>query len=506
MIELRGKDGGLYKRASRDTAVGTRREGVSVESQDEEGHERADELGVRIVDVYNDNNLSGSEFRQKERVDWPRMLDDIETGRLQVIIMWDTSRGSRDLEDWIKFLKLIARKNVPIHAVSHDRTYDPTNHRDWQILAEDGVKNDAYSKQLSANLKRGFKYAARKGRPRGKAAFGWRRVYDPDSGDMLTQEPIPEYRKYVEEMFTRYVSGMGRKKLAIEWNERNALPETHPDWVPKSRDGKPWKHSTITKLLRNPVYIGKFRNNVTGELQDGNWDGFIDEDVWWAAQRLMDSALTSTVDPHTKYFLTQIARCGVCGSRVRPLRLAYGCSGKEDDGTPKPTGAGCVAMKREWLDDIVFDKLADLLCDPLLVAKFTESDTAGQAEARARAKELRAQLDAAWEKVYACEPGYSHDRVAQMDAKWTPEIERLEEKAAAGLEPGKALALDIHQAAANLGLELAELKEFILDVLRNETPLGGQRSLARIFFQSIRIMPCDRPGSRVVDPSRVIIE
>jgi len=503
MMELRGKDAGIYKRASRDTAVGTRMEGVSVEGQEEEGRERADELGLNVVDVYNDNNASGSEYRQKERKHWPRMLADIEAGRLQVIIMWDTSRGSRDLEDWIKFLKLIAHKGVLVHAVSHDRTYDPTNHRDWQVLAEDGVKNAAFSKQLSANLKRGFKAAARKGRPRGKAVFGWRRVYDPDSGKMLTQEPIPEYRKYAEELFARFVTGMGRKKLAIEWNERNLLPEDHPDWVPKSRDGKPWKHDSLTNLLRNPVYVGKFRNNITGELQEGNWDGFIDEDVWWTAQRLMDSVTTSVQDPHTKYLLTLIARCGVCGSRVRPLRLAYGCSGKEDDQTPKQTGAGCVAMKREWLDEMVFDELAERLCDPLLVEKLTATDTAAHKEARRRAKELQAELDAAWEKVYARAPGYSHDRVAQMEATWKPEIESLEEKAATGMEPGKALALEIHQSAFDSGLGRDELKAVILEAVREHTPLTGQRSLVRIFFESIRIMPSPKPGSRTPDPSRV---
>lgn len=505
-MELRGLNAGIYKRASRDTAAGTRMEGMSVEGQEDEGRERGGELGVQIVDVYNDNNLSGSEFRQKERKDWPRMLTDIEAGRLKVIIMWDTSRGSRDLEDWVYFLKLIAREGVYVHAVSHDRTYDPTNHRDWQTLAEDGVKNAAFSKQLSANLKRGFRAAARKGRPRGKAVFGWRRVYDPDSGKMLTQEPIPEYRKYAEELFTRFVAGMSRKKLAIEWNERNKLPEDHPDWVPKSRDGYPWKHDTIKNLLRNPVYIGKFRNNITGELQDGNWDGFIDEDLWWSAQRIMDSAVSGVQDPHVKYLLTLIARCDVCGSRVRPLRRAYGCSGKDDDHTPKSTGAGCVAMKREWLDDMVFDELAERMCDPLLIEKLTADDTAEHAEARRRAKELRSELDSAWEKVYAREPGYNHDRVAQMEAKWAPEIERLEEMAAAGLEPGKALAVELYEAAAGLGLEREELKAVLLDALKNETPLGGQRSLVRIFIKSIRIKPCTKPGSKVVDPSRVVIE
>src|ERR671912_403824 len=114
MMELRGAPAGIYKRASRDTAVGTAMEGMSVQSQEDDGRERGD---------------------------WLRLLGDIASGRLRVIIMWDTSRGSRELEDWIKFLKLAAKHAVLIHAVSHERTYNPQNHRDWEVLAMDGVKN-----------------------------------------------------------------------------------------------------------------------------------------------------------------------------------------------------------------------------------------------------------------------------------------------------------------------------------------------------------------------------
>jgi site-specific DNA recombinase len=506
MFELRGANGGVYKRASYDTAAGTAMEGMSVESQGEEANERADELGINIVDVYNDNNLSSSEYRQKERKDWPRMLSDIAAGKLQVIIMWDTSRGSRDLEDWVKFLKLIAKHEVLIHAVSHDRTYNPNNHRDWETLASDGVKNAAFSKQLSANVKRGFKKSARLGRPRGTAAFGWKRVYDPDSGKMMTQEPVEELRKYVVEVFDRFVTGTPCKALAIEWNWRNRAPKDHPNWVPLSRDGKPWRHDSIRNLLRNPVYIGKLRDRTTGELLEGNWEGFIDEGTWWTAQRLMEPH-KGNKDPRAKYLLTMIARCGYCGSRVGPQRQTYySCVGKEDDGAPKATGAGCTGMKIDWVDEIVVEAMADKLMDAKFIAKLSETDTAQQAEARARARELAAELDAAWAKVYAHAPGYSHDRVAQMAASWEPEIQRLEEVAAAGLDTGKALALAIHRDAQASGVQGNELKKIIVEAIRVHTPLPGQRNLVRMLCPSIRILKADNPGGKKLDRTRVEID
>lgn len=511
MIEIRGADGGIYKRASLDKAAGTQMEGMSVEGQEEEARERADELGVNIVAVYNDNNLSSSEFRQKERKDWPRMLADIEAGRLKVIIMWDTSRGSRDLEDWVKFLKLIAKHGVLVHAVSHERTYNPQNHRDWEVLAQDGVKNAAFSKQLSANVKRGYRRSARAGRPRGVPAFAWKRVYDPDSGKMTTQESVKEMEKYVVEIFDRFVSGTARNALAVELNWRNRAPEDHPNWFPLSRDGKPWRHNSLTKILRNPVYIGKLRDRATGELLEGNWDGFIDETTWWSAQRLMDATTTSR-DPRARYLLTRIARCGRCGSRMSvAAQTYYICSGKGEDDEPLPTGAGCTSMKVAWLDEVVFDLLADRLCKRRLIEKLTEADSEHQKEAWRRAKELKSQLDDAWSKVYEHVPGYSHDRVAQMEAVWGPEIQRLEEEAAAGLDSGRAIALSLYHMAKAAGVEGEELKELLLVAVRDETPLPGQRALVRTLFDSIRILPAARPngrraGGKKFDPTRIEID
>lgn len=504
MFDLHGASAGLYKRASRDTATGTTAEGMSVQGQEDEGRERAAELGAVVVDVYNDNNLPGSEFATRERGDWLRLLADIEAGKLRVIIMWDTSRGSRDLEDWVRFLKLIAKHKVLVHAVSHERTYNPNNHRDWQILAEDGVKNAAFSKQLSANVKRGFRRSARAGRPRGHAPFGLRRVYDPGSGKMLTQEPIEELRPYVVEAFERFVGGKSRQDLALEWNWRNRAPRDHPNWAPLSRDGNRWRHSSITKLLRQPAYIGRLRDPQTGDLVDGNWEGIVDEALWWSAQRLMDAAATRK-DPRAKYLLTMIARCGRCGCRMSVSRARYYvCSGQADDGSPTPSGSGCTAIRMDWLDAAVVDALVPRLRDRELIARLTESDSAAAAEARRQALELRSELEVAWAKAVAREPGYAHDRVAQLEAAWVPEIERLEEEAMAGLGTGEMMVVRMHREAEGEGLTDAELDEAIRRAF-DRAPLPGRRELVRAFIQLIRVLPSRRPGSKRFDPSRIEI-
>jgi hypothetical protein len=98
-----------------------------------------------------------------------------------------------------------------------------------------------------------------------------------------------------------------------------------------------------------------------------------------------------------------------------------------------------------------------------------------------------------------------------MEAAWAPEIERLNEQAAAGLDVGRALALSLHQAAEAAGVEGNELKALFLEAVRDGTELPGQRSLVRTFFKSIRILPADRPdgrrpGGKKFDPTRIEID
>lgn len=52
--------------------------------------------GIRLVDIYTDNKISGTGF---ERPEFQRMLDDIESGKINCIIVKDVSRFGRNAID-----------------------------------------------------------------------------------------------------------------------------------------------------------------------------------------------------------------------------------------------------------------------------------------------------------------------------------------------------------------------------------------------------------------------
>src|SRR4029077_3581755 len=62
------------------------------------------------------------------RVDFPQLLADIATGAFgaDVLLMWEASRGSRQVGEWLALIELCASRGVLIAAYSKGmRFYDP---------------------------------------------------------------------------------------------------------------------------------------------------------------------------------------------------------------------------------------------------------------------------------------------------------------------------------------------------------------------------------------------
>lgn len=509
MIELLGLDAGGYVRASKDTAVGTELEGMSVEGQEDDIHDAAKDLGVNLLEIYNDNNLSGSKFATKKRKDWPRLLEDIRSERIKVLIVWELSRGSRKYSEWGTFLDLIEEKNVPVHCITHERTYNPRNHKDMEILQLEGVKSHSESNIISVRTRRGHAKARRKGRPHGTPPFGWERTYN-EKGKMTGQIPRESERPFVEEAFAYILGGGSMVAGARDWAERNDLPEDDPRHVPLTRGGKRWSYMVYRSMLLSPVHMGKFVDPHTREMCDGSWEGFISEDVWWRVNNIIRSNQkpVGSRPAGAKYLLTFIARCDWCkcymasgGQRGVPMLV---CSGLNDDRSVRST-AKHLSIRMDWVDKAVKRALAKRLCDRDLVTRMAAKDTDAARRARAEAAKLQAELDAMFEDVKHRRGKITAAQYAEIAAAWEPDIERLQEQATKGLDAGSALALELQQMAEDSGVEGEELEAIMLEAIEG-TELGGQRALVKMFTPSVYIRRAKRRGGKAFDPDRIVIE
>ena len=112
----------------------------SIEEQLEVGHARCEAEGWPVAEgaVYVDR-VSASRFARQPREDWPRLLADLEAERLGGLWMWESSRGDRDPESWMGFLRRCRDTGTPIYVDTHERLYDIRIPRDWKVLADEGV-------------------------------------------------------------------------------------------------------------------------------------------------------------------------------------------------------------------------------------------------------------------------------------------------------------------------------------------------------------------------------
>lgn len=189
------RNAGIYSRVSVVDPRLTPGEVESIESQDDECLGACEENRWPIHRMYSDPGISASEYaKDKLRPDWQELVADVASGAVNVVVLWETSRGERKPEEWIAFLNLCRRMDCLVHIMNHDEdnlgvTYnmDNADHRDK--LSREGLDNAKESSKTSGRLRRLKRRRRTKGLPDGAIPFGYRRVYDSTTGKIIAQEP-----------------------------------------------------------------------------------------------------------------------------------------------------------------------------------------------------------------------------------------------------------------------------------------------------------------------------
>ena len=117
---------GIYTRLSQERTEEWRNKSSSIESQIEICQEYANSENMNLVKVYTDYEYSGTNF---DRPDFKRMINDIELGKINLIITKDLSRLGRDYIDTGYYVeKYFPLKNVRYIALNDNiDTFDANN-------------------------------------------------------------------------------------------------------------------------------------------------------------------------------------------------------------------------------------------------------------------------------------------------------------------------------------------------------------------------------------------
>jgi site-specific DNA recombinase len=370
--------------------------GRSSSTSEQHGDHETDSanLGWQLGGSYSDKGISASRYARKVRGDFKQLCDDLEEDRFdaQVLMLWESSRGSRRVGEWVNLVDLCELRGVYIWVHTHRRLYDASNPYDRSSLLKDAVESELQSAQTSDRVRRHAAANALAGRPAGPVPFGYARLYDLKTGELVTQVPVKEEADLVEELFERALRGVPWRHIAFDWKTRDI----------RNRRGNFFTEKALRAMTRNPSYAG-LRAHVPGRgagskpwksmhLHPGIWEAIIGRPDWDGMQRVLDVRTLRAPRPtRGKWLLSMITRCGVCdGTCTVSFRhnsdiAQYGC-----------TENGCVRVRQTDLDEYVIGFIVDYLGQDEILEDLRGRDESDDREAeriRDELANLRQQID-----------------------------------------------------------------------------------------------------------------
>lgn len=229
-------------------------------------------LGWTLVpDAYDDGGFSGGNV---ERPALQRLLSEVESGKVKVIVVYKVDRLTRSLADFAKLVELFDSRGVSFVSVTQQfNTTTSMGRLTLNVLLsfaqfEREVTSERIRDKIAASKRKGMWMG-------GVAPIGYR----SEGRTLVPDEPRAEQ---VREMY----------RLYLQLDSIRALRDTVASrgWVTPERDNKrpgfggnkPFSRGHLYRILGNPVYRGMVVHR--DEVHPGQHQPIVDEALWTAVQ------------------------------------------------------------------------------------------------------------------------------------------------------------------------------------------------------------------------------
>lgn len=435
-------------------------------------------LGIETGQVFIDPDLSASRYATKERPDYANLLAHIESGRCKMISIWEASRGSRDLGEWVAFLDLCRAHGVFIRVFEDGgQTFDPRRQRDRNALVDLGQDAETETERLSGRVSSGTRAAAAEGRPPGPLLYGYAREYGaPVAGSVSADgSRRREIRQIVNEEEAAVVRRLVEDTLAgVPLN--SSAHRLNTEGVPTPSGRGKWTCAHLGRMLRNPGIAGDRVYHGEVVARDA-WPGLVPRDQFRAVKAYLESpARPKFRNNALRYVLSGAAFCGVCDSPLR-MQIRTGNYICVERGCHK---VGAVGHRMEH--DVELQILARLRQEDALTALTAPPDVTALEAVQKELGDLREELDGYY--AQAGRRKISPDGMAKIEAGFRPDIDRLERKLRELSRPPTLRGLeDIDVVADWPDLAVAVRRSIILGlakVVLSPVGKGGRWSMVRL--------------------------
>jgi len=308
--------------------------GAAVDRQLSECRTLAKRHKLKVASEYVDNDVSAS---KGTRPAFTQLLAAIKRGEVSTILVWHTDRLYRRVRDLVDIVEMAEKHALKIMTVkAGDLDLATPAGRMLAGMLGHAARYEVEQKgarQVAANVQRA-------------KAGHWQfsnRPYGYDRIDGKVQ--IVEHEAaIIREAFDRYLAGETYYAIMDDLNQRGVPTLT----------GKAWTITQLRERLKNPAYAGirTYKGEVVAE---GDWEPIVSRETW----ERFNTTKTRRKTRHdwsnkTKYLMSGLAVCGVCGGRmmarpeyrrkggVRVTRMTYAC-----------TTGWCVSRDLDAVDEVV---------------------------------------------------------------------------------------------------------------------------------------------------------
>jgi DNA invertase Pin-like site-specific DNA recombinase len=312
---------------------------------------------LELPHLYDDGGYSGGNL---ERPAMKRLLADIESGRIDIVVIYKVDRLSRSLTDFVRLMDVLQRHDVSF--VSVTQTFD-TSDSMGRLVLNILLTFSQFERELASERVRDKKAALkRRGLfTGGTPPFGFTLA---KGGRLIVDEKRAEI---VREMFERFPQ-VSANQLAKELRGRGCLTRSYRTRSGTERGGQPIYFSQVMKILTNPIYTGHLVHR--GEWIRAKLEPLVSREQWDLVQEIRQTRFIQKRDP-IQNFLLDILH-DEQGRRMKVQRgtgrsNGYRCYKSEHSSWARGGICRKVMVNADRVEDLAISALKGLLADRVQV-------------------------------------------------------------------------------------------------------------------------------------------
>ena len=266
----------LYERLSRDDEL--QGESNSISNQKQMLEDFARRNGLPNPTHFTDDGISGTRF---DRPGFLAMMEEVEAGRVEAIVIKDMSRLGRDYLKVGQVMEVLRQRGVRLIAIN-DGVDSLKGDDDFTPFRN--IMNEFYARDTSRKIRSVFKSKGMSGKHlTGTVIYGY--LWDEKREHWLVDEEAAEV---VRRIFSLTLEGYGPYQIACKLSaDRIEIPVVHlarfNEGVNRSKPVKDpygWGSSTIVNILKKREYLGHTINFKTRQHFKDKKSHYVSEDEW----------------------------------------------------------------------------------------------------------------------------------------------------------------------------------------------------------------------------------